>query len=40
MNTNGYRSLGAAEGIRGITGYDGIGDAMSIAVVASRISLV
>ena len=37
MNTNGYSQLkGAAEGIRGITGYDGIGDAMSIA--AGRIA--
>ena len=37
MNTNGYSQLkGTAEGIQGITGYDGIGDAMSIA--AGRIS--
>jgi acyl transferase domain-containing protein len=37
MNTNGYTQLkGTFEGIRGVTGYDAIGDAMSIA--AGRIA--
>jgi acyl transferase domain-containing protein len=37
MNTNGYSQLkGAFEGINGITGYDAMGDAMSIT--AGRIS--
>jgi acyl transferase domain-containing protein len=37
MNTNGYSQLkGSSEGIQGVSGYDGIGDAMSIT--AGRIS--